>query len=82
VETLAVGFRYSAFEVFELRVLLVCVLWVEAVRLRALGAIPVAVLEDGLNVFLVKNVVAPAISCAVPRYWAIAELGEIAKFGT
>jgi TPP-dependent pyruvate/acetoin dehydrogenase alpha subunit len=35
--------------------------------LRALNAITGAVLEDGLNVFLVADVVAPAISCAVPR---------------
>jgi hypothetical protein len=50
--------------------------------LVTLNAITDGVLEDGLNVFLVANVVPPAISCEVPRYWAISELGEIAKFGT
>jgi hypothetical protein len=51
--------------------------------LRALDALAVAVLEDGLNVFLVADVVAPAVSCEVPRYWAIAvEVSEIANFGT
>jgi hypothetical protein len=50
--------------------------------LRALNAITGAVLEDGLNVFLVADVVPPAISCEVPRYWAIADRGEIAEFGT
>ena len=51
--------------------------------LRALNAITGAVLEDGLNVFLVADVVAPAISCEVPRYWAIGvEVSEIANFGT
>jgi hypothetical protein len=39
--------------------------------LRSLNAITDGVLEDGLNVFLVADVVAPAISCAVPRDRAI-----------
>jgi hypothetical protein len=39
--------------------------------LRSLNAITDGVLEDGLNVFLVKNVVAPAISCEVPRDRAV-----------
>jgi hypothetical protein len=49
--------------------------------LRALYALTGAVLEDGLNVFLVADVVPPAISCEVPRDRPVCvEVREIANF--
>jgi hypothetical protein len=71
VQPFSVGFRYTAFEIFELRVLLVCVLWVEPMWLVTLNAITDGVLEDGLNVFLVADVVAELGDRTVPRDRAI-----------
>ena len=68
VEILAVAGLYSAFKVFELGVLFVRVVRIEAVRRRAgRGLASRTVLEDCLDVSLVADVVAELGDRAVPR---------------